>query len=123
MIDLAEAGPAVFILRKIAMVFDAKAADFGGACLDVSERIDVQIIHHVARVVIHFHSFVGYLADDFGTGGASARLAAVLFDDDHHAMIAGNRPELLESLHPELPVPPFGMSECEHLRDLCSRSL
>ena len=51
-VDLAEAGAAVLVLREVAVVLDAEAADLVGAGLDVGERVDVEVVHHVAGVVV-----------------------------------------------------------------------
>ena len=94
MVDLAEAGAAVLVLGEVAVVLDAEAADLVGARLDVGDRVDVEVVHHVAGVVVDLDPLVGDLADDRGAGGAGAGLAAVLLDDDRHAVVAGDRAEL-----------------------------
>ena len=63
------------------------------------------------------------LADDLGAGGAGAGLAAVLLDDERHAVVAGDRAELLEPLDPELAVAAPGVAEGEHLRHAGRRRL
>ena len=115
MVDLAEAGAAILVLGEVAVVLDAEAADLVGACPDVGDGIDVEVIHHVAGVVVDLDPLVADLADDLGAGGPGAGLAAVLLDDDRHAVVAGHRAELLEALDPELAVAALGVAEGQHL--------
>ncbi len=104
MIDLPKARAAILVPGEIAMVLDAKATHFLGACPNVGNRIDVEVIHHIACVVVDFDPLVADLADDGGARGPRAGFAAVLFDDDRHTVVACHRAELLESLDPEFAV-------------------
>src|SRR5262249_37159797 len=90
MVDFAEAGAAVFVLEKRAVVLDAEAADLVDALLDVGDRVHAEIIHHIARVIIDFYPFVCHLANNLGAGRAGAGLAAVLLHDDPHTLVASN---------------------------------
>src|SRR5262249_42727986 len=123
MVDLAEAGPAVLVLGHVAVVLDAEAPDLRGTGAEIGDGIDVEIVHHVAGVVVDLDPLIADLADDRGAGGPRARLAAVLLDDEGHAVVAGHRAELLEPLDPEPAVAPLGVAEGEHLRDSPGRRL
>ena len=116
MVDLAEAGAAILVLRQVAVVLDAEAAHLVGARSDVRDRIDVEVIHHVAGVVVDLDVVVADLAGDLGAGRAGAGLAAVLLDDDQHAVVAGHRAQFLEALDPELAVAALGVAERQHVR-------
>ena len=72
-VDLAEAGTAVLVLGEVAVVLDAEAADLVGTRSDVGDGIDVEVVHHVAGVVVDLDSLVVDLADDLGAGGPGAR--------------------------------------------------
>ncbi len=62
-----------------------------GALEDVRDRIDVQVVHHVARIVVDLDIRMADLADDLAAGLTRAGCAAVLLDDDHHAAVGGDR--------------------------------
>ena len=74
----------------------------------------MRVVHDVAGVVVHLHVLVVHFADDFA--GHFSRLA-VLLHHEQHAVVAGDRAQLLEPLHPELAVGPFGMAERQHVRN------
>src|SRR5262249_48103470 len=83
-IDLTEAGSAVLVLGKMAMVLDAKAADFTGALREIGQdgrRFKMEVIHDVAGVIVDLHSLVGHVADDLQRLDPAGGQAAVLFDD------------------------------------------
>ena len=123
MVDLAEPGAAILVLGEIAVVLDAETPDVRGAGAKVRDRVNVQVVHHVAGVVIDLDPFVVHLADDRGAGGAGAGLAAVLLDHDRHTVVPRHRPELLEPLDPELAVAAPGMTEREHVPQRAGRRL
>ena len=53
MVDLAEAGPAVLVARGVAVVLDAEGcAPPRAQAAKVGNRVDVQVIHHVAGIVV-----------------------------------------------------------------------
>src|SRR5262249_53009903 len=95
----------------------------GGTTAEIWNRIDVEIIHHVAGIVVDLDPLVIDFADDLGAGGTCARFAAVLLDDDRHAMVACHGTELLESFDPQPAVAAFGVAEREHLADAPGRRL
>ena len=97
------------------MVLDAEAIVPHGAGSEVGNRVDVQVIHHVAGIVVDLDPGVVDLADDLGAGGSRPGLAAVLLDDDRDAMIARHRAKLLEPLDPEFAVATAGVAEGEYL--------
>src|SRR5262245_53878898 len=103
-VDFSQAGSTIALFRKAAVVLDAKTADLVRTLLDVREGIEVQVIHHVAGVVIDLDALVGHFAGDGGTGGSGAGVAAVLFDNEEHAVLPGDRPQFLETLDPDLVV-------------------
>jgi len=61
-VDLAEARAAILIARKISVILNAKTSDLVRALFYVGNRIDIEVIHDVARVVIYFHAIIGHLA-------------------------------------------------------------
>jgi hypothetical protein len=123
MVDLAQARTAVFVLGPIAVIFDTEAAHHVGAFLDVRNRIDVQIVHHVAGIVVDHDMRMAYFADDLGTRFARARRAAVLLDHQDHPVILSDRAEPLEPFDPHRSVAALGVSERQHLRDTGRRGL
>ncbi len=104
MVNLAKAGPAVLVPRPIAMVLDAKAAYRIGALLNIRNGIDVQIIHHVAGIVVDADAWVVYLAHDLRARLTRAGGTTVLLDDDKHAMVTANGAQLFEPVDPDLPI-------------------
>src|SRR5438105_448092 len=100
MVDLAQPWTAVLVLGEEAVVLDAEAPDLLGTLLDVGDRVHAEIVHYVAGVVVDLDALVSDLADDLGTGGAGAGLAAMLLDDDAHALVASDGAQLLEALDP-----------------------
>src|SRR4051812_20556940 len=123
MIDLTQTGAAILILGEVAMVLDAEATDLVDTCPEVGDGIDVEVIHHVPRVVVDLDALVVDFADNLGTSCPRTRLSAVLLDDDRHSEVARDRPELLEALDPESVIAPLGMSEGKHLPDAPRRRL
>src|SRR4051812_27200273 len=123
MVDLTEAGPAVLVARGVAMVLDAEAAHFRSTAAQVGNGVDIQVIHHVAGIVVDLDALVIDLANDFGAGGACARLSAVLLHDDGHSVITRHGSKLPEPLDPELAIAPLGMAEGEHLGNAAGLSL
>ncbi len=123
MVDLAEAGAAVLVLRPVAMILHAEAADLASTLADVGDRIEVQIVHHVPGVVVDVYAGVVHFANDLGAGFAGSGRAAVLFDDDQHSVVASDRAEGFESLDPHRAVATLRMSEGQHLADPRRRGL
>ena len=82
MVDFAESGPTVFILGKVTVVFDAEASNLTDALANVRDGIHIQVIHHVASIVIHPDTVVAYFTNDFGALFTCSSLTAVLFNYD-----------------------------------------
>ena len=61
MIDLAEAGAAVFVLRPVAVVLDSECADVAPALLNVRDGVVVLVVQDIAGVVTHFDALVAHL--------------------------------------------------------------
>ncbi len=116
-VDLAQAGTAILILRKHPMVLDAEAAHRAGTLGQVRQRIDLVVIHHVTGVVADLDAVVVHLADNLGQGGPGAGVAAVLLDRDQHAVIPRDRPQFLEIAHPHLAIVAPRVAHGQHLAD------
>src|SRR5678815_1019446 len=123
MVDLAKTRPAIFILRKVSMVLNAEAADVRGATADIRNRIKVEIIHNIARVIIDLHRRMRHFLDNLGARFSSACFAPVLFDHEHHAVVLRDRSPFLESFHPQFAMPALCMAKREDLRDSSSGGL
>src|SRR5262245_60300219 len=96
MIDVSQAGPAVLVLGSVAMVLDREGANLGPAGLNIRDRIGMLIVHDIAGVVADLKSFVADLTHDPRAMGAGCGVAAVLLDDDRHAVPPRYRRHLLQ---------------------------
>ena len=123
MIDLAQAGATILILGEVPVVLDAKAAHLIGTLFDVRDRIDVQVIHDVAAVIIDLDVGVSHFAGNLGTGHSGPGLAAVLLDDEQHMEILGYRSEFAEAFDPQLTIAALGVSEGQHVGHASGRRL
>ncbi|MEZ5361761.1 MAG: hypothetical protein R2748_05285 [Bryobacterales bacterium] len=102
MVNLAEAWAAVLVDGPIAMILDAEAANFVRAGLDVGNRVVPLVVHHVPGVIADLDALVGDLVNDTKTVQAGGGVAAMLLDENGHAVVARDGAELLEVLDPDL---------------------
>ena len=62
MANLAPTGATVAVFRPVTVIFHTKAVHHVGPFSDVQDGIDVQVIHHVAGIVVHLDAGVIYRA-------------------------------------------------------------
>src|SRR5271157_5049607 len=114
-VDLAEARATILVTRGVAVVLDAEGSYLLDTGSKVGNRVDVQVVHHVAGIVVDLDPGVVNLAHNVRARGSRPGLTAVLLDDDRDATIARHGSKLLEPLDPEFAVASAGVAEGEYL--------
>jgi hypothetical protein len=99
-VDLAKTGAAILIQRPIAMILHAKAVNHICALPDVRNWVNIQIVHHIAGVIVHFDPFIIHFPHDLRTRFAGSGRTTMLLDHQQDSVIARDWAELLEPLDP-----------------------
>src|SRR5262245_55349498 len=117
MINLTQPWSAVFILRKVPMILDAEAANFGNAFADIRKGIDVEIVHDITCVIVHPDACVCNFAYNSCASLSRSSLPAMLFDHHCHAGSTCQGAKDFQVLHPLVPLAALSVTKCKKLRD------
>lgn len=116
-VDLAEAGAAVFVAGCVAVVFDVEGVDVAGAGGDVGDGVGVFVIEDVAGVVAELNRGVGDVGEDAGAELAGTGVAAVLLDEERDAVVTSGSGEGAEVCEKAFALAARGFAEGEEVRN------